>query len=343
MQLGVVSSLRGTHSTGLLQGNIRERYMNYRVVKDCINCLDFEEMYEDTKTGILSRLTDNLYMMHVRAATKGVINKENAHPYDFEDFIVAHNGTLKDAKYDDKEKTDTFLFFKDFQQKLNDDPEKDFDEVLADHINSLESGGAYAITLFNKINRCMYFLRNSARPLWLAVHKKRGVIYWASERWMLSAILGRHGLKTGLEDESKDDYKIFNFEEHQVHRLDLDDIKKGEENLFIKTDIIARRPPPVITEVYEDELPWGMGWCSSQAYPKIEDKREKKENKVSVPLVRIKDGKRLAPVFETNCITCQKKMNLVDMHEGMCIDDDNYIYQCEDCTEHDIGKQVHIN
>lgn len=311
-----------------------------------MNFLDFRDLYGDSKTGVLDRLTDNLYMMHVRAATKGAINKDNAHPYEFDDFIAAHNGTLKDKKYDHEEKTDSFLFFKAFQEKLEQDKESNFDEMLADHINTLETGGAYAITMLNKYNRCMYFLRNNARPLFVAINRKRSVIYWASERWMLSGVLGRYGLKSAEDDETKNDIAIFHFQENFVHRLDLNAIKAGEEKLFNKTDILARRPLPEVSDDYSDEyggLPWAGWWRSEQAYKETEKKGQKKEQeqKVSVPLVRLKDK----PVFNVKCIVCQKEMNLVDMHEGTCIDDANHLYECEECTEYDVQsfKNVHIN
>ena len=304
--------------------------MSYRVVKAAINFLDFEEMYADMKTGVLERITDNLYMMHVRAATKGVINQQNSHPYDFPSFVAAHNGTLKDKQYDHKEKTDTFLFFEEFQRKLDNSPEADFDEVLADHINTLETGGAYAITLLNKDNRCMYFLRNLARPLNIAINMKRGVIYWASEQWMLTGILGRHGLKTDQKDEKDNDFKVYHFEANQVHRLELDAIKKGEENLFYKTDILARCPSPS----FETELPWAGEWRSEQAYTQTKKEGEE-EKKVSVPLVKFKKHR---PVYWVNCIGCQRDMNLIDMHEGVCIDDARDIYQCSECAEYDTNS-----
>lgn len=38
---------------------------------------------------------DNLFIGHVRAATIGVKNVENAHPFEKTDYVLAHNGTLK--------------------------------------------------------------------------------------------------------------------------------------------------------------------------------------------------------------------------------------------------------
>jgi asparagine synthetase B (glutamine-hydrolysing) len=52
--------------------------------------------------------------------------------------------------------------------------------------------GAFALTWWDRRDNTMHFWRNNARPLWLAYAKDRKVVFWASEKDMLTFILNRN-------------------------------------------------------------------------------------------------------------------------------------------------------
>ncbi len=122
---------------------------------------------------------------HNRAATKGSVTNENAHPFTHGNVIGAHNGTLTSvSKLEDGNKfeVDSEAIF----YNLSKHPIKDV-------IGNIQ--GAYALTWYDQRTDKMYFIRNSQRPLFFARREDKDVIFWASEAWMLNAALGRCSVK----------------------------------------------------------------------------------------------------------------------------------------------------
>lgn len=304
-ELGIANMVRGLDSTGLIQGNLQKKHLSYRVEKDDIPFNDFVFYHRDYKKGIMTRTTDNFFMMHVRAATRGEVSKQNAHPFEFEDFVAMHNGTLKDKQYQDKEKTDSELFFKALQERVLKESSRDFVDVLKDHLASLDKDSAYAITILSRKDQCIYFARNQKRSLSCAVSHKRDVFYWSSEIGAMDYILQRHG----RYDKSKDDYRVFTFSEDSIFKLYPYEISKGKEDLFYITKVPKT---PIISSV--SDVPW------------VEP------NKTSVPAVgNIWPKKRV--LFRSKCVQCQRDMNLIDMYEGVCVHEQNEQFQCKECVE----------
>lgn len=140
---------------------------------------------------------------HNRAATKGAVNRLNAHPFEFDTLVGAHNGTLRNWS------------------KLRGWRDFDVDsEALYDHMNSLgldstlkSMEGAYALTWFNKEHKSLNFLRNHERTLFYCFTEDSKAMFWASEEWMLTVALHKSNVKHG---------KIQKFEEMKHYYIDLE-------------------------------------------------------------------------------------------------------------------------
>ena len=178
----ILDSVRGTDSTGA--AFISKMEADVRVAKhlgDPFQLFD-SKRFEDTMKG-----SHRAIIGHNRFATQGAINSKNAHPFEFDTLVGAHNGTLTN------------------KWRLEDNTKFAVDsENLFHHIekNGLRNAmdialGAWALVWWDKIEGTMNFLRNNQRPLFLAYTKKGDTLFWASESWMLQVAVPRHNLDLG--------------------------------------------------------------------------------------------------------------------------------------------------
>lgn len=135
---------RGVHSTGVFT-------LEDGINKFAISCDKFLANNEIKES--------NVFIGHTRAATSGVINNSNAHPFCYNDTITAHNGTIKNHwNILSRDKKDSSLFDVDSQ-------------VIASYLSEgwqilKDFDGAAAILHYKKDNPdILYAYRNSERPL----------------------------------------------------------------------------------------------------------------------------------------------------------------------------------
>jgi hypothetical protein len=208
--LGIISEMGGTDGAGIYQVKSHKysphtpsyelMYKSWSTWSQVVTNEIDNKQYND----LLSNTFVDVVIGHVRASTKGGISDSNAHPFVFPNLVGVHNGTLKDQKYlHDKEKTDSELMFKDIS-------ERGVEAVLTE----LDRDSAFAIVMYNKIDRKVYFARNELRPLSFAFIEDRAVMYWASEPGMLRFVLDRYGQT----------YKIFNLKVNTVVKVYTDNI-----------------------------------------------------------------------------------------------------------------------
>ena len=202
-QLGIVSQLRGEDGAGIYQINSGSatRWDNQKLVKSAGDFMytyylgtDGQKKHTDK---VCQTTMIDVLIGHCRAATKGSIIDSNAQPFEFSNLVGAHNGTLKDKKYDDKIRSDSDLFFEDVNSKSQDGCLSGLESCLKD----LNENSAYAIVMYDKLKKQLIFVKNSKRPLFFAVSRERDVMYWASERAFLALILNRNGIKYQHYDE----------------------------------------------------------------------------------------------------------------------------------------------
>lgn len=164
-----LDTFRGPHSTGIfcVKGD-----KSTHLAKALGTPWDLAETHGFTQafTGIAKVLIG-----HNRWATKGKINKANAHPFEFKNLAGAHNGTLRTTHQLD----DNQLFDVD-SENLYHHMDK---HGVYDTIPKLN--GAFALTWYDKNHHTVNLLRNEERPLYYAFNNDLTTLYWASEPWMI--------------------------------------------------------------------------------------------------------------------------------------------------------------
>lgn len=178
----IFSQVRGPHSTGVAsvsRGPDHETKMAKALGRPDM-LIDYDKRYD--------RVVDfgkKFILGHNRFATQGKINVKNAHPYNFENIVGCHNGTIPDYRL----------------RELKKGPEDygtDSECVLA-NINeySLEEtfrtlSGAWAFVWFDRRYNTLNFLRDPNRYLCYCYSEDRETIFWASEKGFLDAALTRN-------------------------------------------------------------------------------------------------------------------------------------------------------
>lgn len=183
--LGRVSTVRGLDSSGYYEINTRSSKNSEKYFTRVVDWIGFVSEHTESETAkkdhtyrIMNTITCNVMMGHVRQATVGGLTRENAQPIIYGDTVMTHNGTFQVNRYHKEgDRSDSSVFTEEVE-------EFGFKEVL----DSVRDEGAYSIASYNKKTKKLSFIKNGKRPLWFGVNQKRGVLYWASERWMLTMI-----------------------------------------------------------------------------------------------------------------------------------------------------------
>lgn len=182
-ELGIVSQLRGMDSTGIAVGYKRKKEKLYvDVHKEVDNASNF--LYDDKITTALGygkgAERPFIVMGHCRAATKGTVVADNAHPYDLDSIIGAHNGTVHGLKNQKANGTDSLAIFETIKE-----------EGVQKAVDAAQDG-AYALVWMDTNDQTINFLRNGERTLYILGYN--GVIYWCSDYFMLKLMAARHGI-----------------------------------------------------------------------------------------------------------------------------------------------------
>lgn len=147
-------------------------------------------------------------MGHNRWATQGGVNEENAHPFEYESIVGAHNGTvsresIKDFHNAKEFDVDSQIIFSQIDQ----DP--DLFQVWK------AVRGAMALVWYEKEEKQLHFARNKERSFNYTINKNGKTLYWASEAWMLHIALGRAGIEHGEVISTKVDHHYTILQEKQ--------------------------------------------------------------------------------------------------------------------------------
>lgn len=244
------NQVRGTDSCGVLQvvGN------NLSVMRQAVNGSTFIE-HNDVKNALRKATTANLTLCHVRAATHGKVNTNNAHPFSvFRDdgsrLVGVHNGTL--YSWHNHEKSDKFDV--DSEWALN---------MIAEHGAEAFKyfDGAFAFVWYDEAHPDSVFMaRNDQRPLHYIVSNKGKTLLGASEAGMLGWLAERRGFK--LHDE-KDMDKLYSLSPGFLYEFSLKSIGRYNRTELPKFDKSLLPTPtkinqsPYLDEDYYDDTLWG--------------------------------------------------------------------------------------
>lgn len=204
--------VRGWDSTGILAVSCKDRELAMEKMVGCPPDLweFFNSKILDYK-GIPDGF-NRLLMGHNRAATYGKITDDNAHPFEFDHIIGAHNGSLtdwKDLEGYSKFDVDSKAVFLTIAEKGIEHCWKNF-------------LGAAALTWWDDDYDTINLIRNEQRPLYLAYSKQGDAIFWASEPWMILSAARRNKIDLKVMDE--DLYEKFNKGEKDLKDYNPEDI-----------------------------------------------------------------------------------------------------------------------
>lgn len=88
--------VRGTDSTGIFTVQKSGDVQYYKEIGNPFNILTNKEFQDEVATNFTGKY--KIMVGHNRAATKGSISEENAHPFHEGNTILVHNGTLFNHK-----------------------------------------------------------------------------------------------------------------------------------------------------------------------------------------------------------------------------------------------------
>jgi hypothetical protein len=132
----------------------------------------------------------NVVIGHNRAATIGLGEDENCHPFQFDHIGFVHNGTLRDYMRLVKDKTFNHSVDSAWAAK-----------ALAEHENPVDVLsrvlGPYVFVWHNSNTNTFHIARNSNRDIWWINDKEGEHLFYASEWGLLQWILDRNGVDIG--------------------------------------------------------------------------------------------------------------------------------------------------
>lgn len=177
-----------------------------------------------SETGIMALVGHN------RAATKGLVNDDNAHPFQHDAIIGVHNGTLRTTH----QLPNSAKFVVDSDNLYYAMSQEGIDTLIP------KVNGAYALVWHDAREAgAVYVLRNSERPLWYAHSKDKATCFIASEYPMIGMATDNTRAKVELATDPKG-YKFFNFKTMTLYRIGADAVVEEVRTLTEYT-------PPVTT------------------------------------------------------------------------------------------------
>lgn len=328
--LGFVSELRGRHGTGIIQGRMYNSYLELEVDKTNLDFASHLEFNEEIKfrspkgRKFFESVTDNVFLCHVRHATVGGINPDNSHPFQYNNVIGMHNGTLVTKEFlpsgDTADLTDSAIFY----SKVDSEGYKAVIERLSDQ-------DAFAFVFADIKGGKIRIVRNKKRTLYWAVDAQRNVFWYASEASFLNFIAERHDLD--LTDPEP-------FDTDTVYSFVPTDVTSNKAPSWETEKVFTRGAPTPRYEKmgknYHEEsgnvfdvstAPWDDGWDKAwdeyyRTYPASENRKplEKEDTKEAKPKISMRDGisvcTRPRAIPKTTCGNCMKDMSLYDLYVG---------------------------
>lgn len=175
-----IDTLRGFDSTGIACINKDHKPL---VLKSLLSGYDFVQTQRFDK--IVSGL-HTLYIGHNRAATRGTVNVDNAHPFEQNPVTLVHNGTL-----DSWNKLSKEYFTSDSQAIAQGLAEVEEAEAIPEFLESIH--GAFALAWYDERTNLFNLARNDKRPMVVAWVDKLDQIVFGSEELILRLAADRAG------------------------------------------------------------------------------------------------------------------------------------------------------
>lgn len=213
-----VCQLRGRDATGVIRVKTSNEWNFAKRVGTPELLIDSKSYDREIMNGL-----SKVLIGHCRAKTVGQNITRNAHPFDFENVIGVHNGTLR-GHYQHEGWTDMEVDSELLYYHIN---KYGVDEA----ISSFDEDGAWALSYWNKEDKTLNFIRNKERPLYFTHSKDLDILLWASEAWMLGAAM--RNIPEWEPEEGKASRWLLPVD--TLYSFSIDYSKTGKEVLTMKT------------------------------------------------------------------------------------------------------------
>ena len=190
----ILDTVRGEDSTGIAGVSVNGDVLVSKAVGTPY------DLFPLKLTERIFTANNRLLIGHNRYATQGGVTKKNAHPFEFDNVVGVHNGTLK-ARYGLKHNN----YAVDSEQ-LYANIDEDGEKVVIPKVE-----GAYALVWYDKKNEQLKVIRNKERPLHYAFSACGKKVFFASEAWMLGVALNRNNYKHRPIQEIQED-QLYTFD-----------------------------------------------------------------------------------------------------------------------------------
>jgi hypothetical protein len=256
-RLLMLDFFRGTDATGLAAIRNNGDVKIAKLATDPVTLFG-SHMFKEALNGTNSRC----FIGHNRYATRGDKTAHyNAHPFEFEHIIGAHNGTLDATSWNRLEEALGCKFGVDSQALIAAIAKLGIKEAIElCTTGSDATTGAWSLVWYDMFEGTINFLRNEHRPMWLAYNKSKDGcdrIFWASQWPMIDAAVR---LSEFSYDQYKDE-KGFGFfpTDADVHyRFDVGlFVTSSEKAMKPKIKTIKGREPPKAAKSSVVDDPFG--------------------------------------------------------------------------------------
>lgn len=362
--------LRGEDGTGLAA--VRSNGQDVKMSKIGSHPLElFDKVsFKEVCNGYQS----TVFIGHNRAATRGIKNSANAHPYQYGRITGAHNGTLETACTKELEEL--------LGEKFDVDSMAIFAAIeklgIEDTIPLLQ--GAWSLVWHDAEEKTLNFIRNDKRPMWIGWSKDCKSMFWASEWKMIDCAVSVVGHNTNqspvteLWRHPEKGYRFTQTHEDVLYSFKIDEIKNAKDAPIdgkVK-ELKGKEPAPAVNTYHGGHDPFNRGTTTSQStgqrssqgtttnsttrsqntsartsnYPKQE--KPKQSVVVHLPISQSDPyGQFITPtqfnqMVKDGCSWCSKSIEWGD--EGVTVFKRDEIILCAECSggKTDTGTRFHL-
>lgn len=180
-----VDSLRGQDSTGIAR--LARGKKEPEIYKRALAGPDFVQRKDVSR--LMDKFTDSYgFLGHNRSITRGVVDDDSAHPFQYKHITLVHNGTVYNADKLTNKKCEADSSVDSAQVAWS------FSVVEPDDLFPIMNGG-FSLVWWDSRDQTLHFARNSERPMYWVVEPNNGMMYFGSELKMLTWLLDRNDIK----------------------------------------------------------------------------------------------------------------------------------------------------
>jgi predicted glutamine amidotransferase len=181
-----VDALRGNESTGLAILP-KDKDAKPKIYKRAISGPDFVQLKPTLR--LISGLSQSFGAIgHNRSMTRGFIDDESSHPFQYKHITLVHNGTVQNAEWliTGKNESDSKV---DSAQVAWAFSEEDPDKLLP------KMTGGFSLVWWDSRDCTLHFARNTERPMYWITNTLGSMMYYASELDMLKMLVNRNQIQ----------------------------------------------------------------------------------------------------------------------------------------------------